>query len=162
MFSGSSMDKALVLLQYGIDGLVRGCSNSIANGKELLQICSKPSRYPFATHHDLRSVHSWWRHQMETFSALLTLRAANSPVTCEFPSQRPVMRSFDVFFEVLGVQHVDPACAWYSASIAAIIDAISYYIGPRYNGTRLCVSTDPNVLMLLPHICRQKPRECTK
>ena len=39
---------------------------------------------------------SWWRYQMETFSALLALCAGNSPVTCEFPSQRPVMRSFDV------------------------------------------------------------------
>ena len=40
---------------------------------------------------------SWWRHQMETFSALLTLCAGNSPVTGEFPSKRPVTRSFDVF-----------------------------------------------------------------
>ena len=42
---------------------------------------------------------SWWRHQMETFSSLLTLCAGNSPVTGEFPSQRPVTRSFDVFFD---------------------------------------------------------------
>ena len=28
---------------------------------------------------------SWWRHQMETFSALLALCAGNSPVTGEFP-----------------------------------------------------------------------------
>ena len=40
----------------------------------------------------------WWRHQKETFSALLALCAGNSPVTGEFPSQRPVTRSFDVFF----------------------------------------------------------------
>ena len=33
---------------------------------------------------------------METFSALLALCAGNSPVTCEFPTQRPVARSFDV------------------------------------------------------------------
>ena len=32
------------------------------------------------------------------FSALLALCAENSPVTCEFPSQRPVTRSFDFFF----------------------------------------------------------------
>ena len=42
----------------------------------------------------------WWRHQMETFSALLALCEGNSPVTSEFPSQRPVMRSFDVFFDL--------------------------------------------------------------
>ena len=29
----------------------------------------------------------WWRHQTETFSALLALCAGNSPVTGEFPSQ---------------------------------------------------------------------------
>ena len=43
---------------------------------------------------------SWWRHQMESFSALLALCAGNSPVTGEFPSQRPVMWSFDVFFNL--------------------------------------------------------------
>ena len=36
----------------------------------------------------------WWRHQMETFSALLALFVGNSPVTDEFPSQRPMTRSF--------------------------------------------------------------------
>ena len=41
-----------------------------------------------------------WRHQMETFSALLALCTGNSPVTGEFPSQRPVMRSFEVFFNL--------------------------------------------------------------
>ena len=45
-------------------------------------------------------VFSWWRHQMETFSALLTLCVGNSPVTGEFPAQRPVTRSFDVFFDL--------------------------------------------------------------
>ena len=35
---------------------------------------------------------------METFSALLALCEGNSPVTGEFLSQRPVTRSFDVFF----------------------------------------------------------------
>ena len=43
---------------------------------------------------------SWWRHQMETFSALLAICAGNSPVTGEFPAQRPVTRSFDVFFDL--------------------------------------------------------------
>ena len=43
---------------------------------------------------------TWWRHQMEKFSALLALCAGNSPVTGEFPAQRPVTRSFDVFFDL--------------------------------------------------------------
>ena len=43
---------------------------------------------------------SWRRHQMETFSALLAQCEGNSPVTGEFPSQRPITRSFDVFFDL--------------------------------------------------------------
>ena len=35
---------------------------------------------------------------METFSALPAFCAGYSPVTGEFPTQRPVTRSFDVFF----------------------------------------------------------------
>ena len=42
---------------------------------------------------------TWWRDQMETFSALLILCAGNSPVIGESPSQSPVTRSFDVFFD---------------------------------------------------------------
>ena len=42
-----------------------------------------------------------WRHQMETFPALLALCVGNSPVTGEFPRQRPVKRSFvGVFFDL--------------------------------------------------------------
>ena len=43
---------------------------------------------------------AWWRHQMETFSALLAICAENSPVPGEFPAQRPVTRNFDVFFDL--------------------------------------------------------------
>ena len=46
------------------------------------------------------NVKPWWRHQMETFSALLAICAGNSPVPGEFPAQRPVTRSFDVFFDL--------------------------------------------------------------
>ena len=42
----------------------------------------------------------WWRHQRETFSALLAFCAGNSPVTGEFPSQRPVTRGFGIFFDL--------------------------------------------------------------
>ena len=37
---------------------------------------------------------------MEAFSALLALCAGNSPVTGEFPAQRPVTRSFAVSFDL--------------------------------------------------------------
>ena len=49
--------------------------------------------------HPRNVIFTWWRHQMEIFSALLALSAGNSPMTGEFPSQRPATRSFDVFFD---------------------------------------------------------------
>ena len=42
----------------------------------------------------------WWRNQMKTFSALLALCAGNSPEIGDYPAQRPVMRSFDIFFDL--------------------------------------------------------------
>ena len=56
-----------------------------------------------AVHIDAGWVHfvePWWRHQIETFSALLAICSGNSPVPGEFPTQRPVTRSFDVFFDL--------------------------------------------------------------
>ena len=47
-----------------------------------------------------RSSTIWWRHQMEAFSALLAICAGNSPVPGEFPTQRPVTQSFDVYFDL--------------------------------------------------------------
>ena len=37
---------------------------------------------------------------MGTFSALLAIYAGNSPVPGEFTAQKPVTRSFDVFFDL--------------------------------------------------------------
>ena len=37
---------------------------------------------------------------METFSVLLAICEGNSPITGEFPSQRPMTQSFDVFFDL--------------------------------------------------------------
>ena len=37
---------------------------------------------------------------MEIFSALLAICAGNSPVRGAFPTQRPVTRSFDVYFDL--------------------------------------------------------------
>ena len=52
---------------------------------------------------------SWWRHQMETISALLAICAGSSPVPCEFPAQRPVTRRFDVFW-INGWVNTSEAC----------------------------------------------------
>ena len=62
------------------------CSPMVLSGMPMLT-CSSSSH-----------LFAWWRHQMETFSALLALCEGNSPVSGEFPSQRQVTRSFDVFF----------------------------------------------------------------
>ena len=43
---------------------------------------------------------AWWRHQMDTSSALLAICAGNSPVPGEFPAQRPVTRVSDVFCDL--------------------------------------------------------------
>ena len=48
----------------------------------------------------VQCIYSWWRHQIVTSSALLVFCAANSPVTGEFPAQRPVARSFDISFDL--------------------------------------------------------------
>ena len=48
---------------YYFDGLVQDCSNSSALAMELLQSCAKPS--------------TWWRHDVETLSALLIFVKGN-------------------------------------------------------------------------------------
>ena len=73
--------------------------------KHDMHICSRnhwlPSWHGASWHGlSLYRVMSWWRHQMEIFSALLAICAGNSPVTGEFPKQRPVTRSFDVYFDL--------------------------------------------------------------
>ena len=55
---------------------------------------------------------SWWRHQLETFSALLALCAWNSPATVEFRSQRLVTRSFNIFFEQIVWQTIVTPVIW--------------------------------------------------
>ena len=59
-----------------------------------ISLCFSGFSYPL--HH----IFTWRRHQMETFSVLLALCARNSTVTGEFPSQSPVMQSFDVFVDL--------------------------------------------------------------
>ena len=46
------------------------------------------------------AIHNMMTTSIGNISALLALCAGNSPVTGEFPSQRPVRRSFDVFFDL--------------------------------------------------------------
>ena len=65
-----------------------------------------------------------WKH----FPALLAFCAGNSPVTREFPTQRPVTRSFDVFFDLrlnkrLRCHHTHPdviVMGWVSSDIIIV------------------------------------------
>ena len=69
--------------------------------KKIEMKIGKNFRYSFwAQWHEMLTSEKWWHHQMETFSTLLALCAGNSPVTGGFPSQRPVTRSFDIFFHL--------------------------------------------------------------
>ena len=55
----------------------------------------KPDIWLQARYADVERSIASWRHQMETFLALLALCAGNSPATGEVPSQRPVTRNLD-------------------------------------------------------------------
>ena len=52
------------------------------------------------TYDKLEIMFTWWRHLVEIFSALLARCPGYSPITGEFPAQRPVTRSFDVLFDL--------------------------------------------------------------
>ena len=57
-------------------------------------------------------------HQMET-SALLAMCAANSPVPGEFPTQRPVTRTFDVFFDLRLNKRLSKQCrGWWFETLS--------------------------------------------
>ena len=62
------------------------------NIKALAETMLTYHRWDPVTHDDVIK----WKH----FSALLAICAGNSPVPGEFPTQRPVTRSFDVYFDL--------------------------------------------------------------
>ena len=73
-------------------------------------------------------VHSWWRHQMKTFSALLAICARNSPVPSEFPTQKPVTRCFDVFFDLrLNTQLSKESWGWWLGTQSHHYEVIVMY-----------------------------------
>ena len=72
---------------------------------------------------------SWWRHQMERFSALLAICAGNSPVPGEFPTQRPVTQSFDVYFDLRPNKWLSKqSCGWW-------FEALSWSLWRQRNGS---------------------------
>ena len=109
---------------------------------------------------------------METFSTLLALcvgnSPVNSPVTGEFPTQRPVMRSFDFFFDLRLNKWLckQSWCGWFETPTCSLwghrndnIQRVVYlYLYPR--PTKLeggilyspCPSVCPSVR---PSVCRR-------
>ena len=68
---------------------------------------------------------------MEIFSALLALCAVISPVTGEYPSQRPVARSFDVFlWSAPEQQTIDTPVIW--DAIALIMTSMQRGVLQQY------------------------------
>ena len=90
---------------------------------------------------------AWWCHQMETFSVLLAICAGNSPVPGEFPTQRPVTRSFDVFF------YLRPINGWVDNRKAGDLRWPSSPLWRHRNGKyRKCINFVVNVLQVLRHL----------
>ena len=92
-------------LQKGREFRLRQDKISVVFHFELLMKNYWSAKWCLGKAHDMRfyvfvGYKTWWRHQMETFSALLAICAGNSPVPGEFPTQRPVTRSFGVFFDL--------------------------------------------------------------
>ena len=58
------------------------------------------SKFKYTIPRKQKTTLSWWRHQMETFSALLTFCENNPSVAGGFPSQRPMTLSFHVLFDL--------------------------------------------------------------
>ena len=81
-----------IYVNYLYNNIKRTISQLTSSFHDRIQLhvcaCSQPSTHTYAY------IFPWWRHQMETCSALLALCAGNSPATGEFPSQRPVTRIF--------------------------------------------------------------------
>ena len=82
-----------ILLSFCPNKIHRYTLSHTSNSTRVLTCLKSPTTRKFI---------AWWRHQMETFSALglLAICAENSPVPGEFPAQGPVTRSFGVFFDL--------------------------------------------------------------
>ena len=77
-----------------------------------------------------------WRHQMETFSALLAICAGNSPFPGEFPKQRPVTRSFDVFLDLRPKKRFSKHCwGWWFETLSC---PLWYHCNVSINFATMC------------------------
>ena len=62
---------------------------------------------------------------METFSTLLAFGAGNSSVTGQFPAQKPVTRSFNVFFDLrMNKRLIKQSWGWWFESPSSIVTSL--------------------------------------
>ena len=102
------------------------------------KFCSVENKSYYYYHHYMpRCLYiPWWRHQMEIFSALLAICAGNSPVPGEFPAQRPVTRSFGVFFDLRLNQRLSKqSLGWWFDSIMRSLQCMAPGRGETCSGT---------------------------
>ena len=101
---------------------------------------------------------SWWRHQMETFSALLAICAGNSPVPAKFPAQRPVARSFDVFFDLRSNKRLSKHwwCWWFETPSSPLWRHCN-----TASGTCMIGMISWSLLILKKHLCFLGPLSLT-
>ena len=100
---------------------------------------------------------TWWRHEMETFSALLAICVGNSPVPGEVPAQRAVTRSFDVFFALrLNKRLSKQSWGWWFETPSRLLwrhhndqDIVGGLLFFLWHGNTFCF-TDPLCLTLIP------------
>ena len=90
------------------------------------------------------SRNTWWRHPMETFSALLAPCASNSPITGDFPAQRPVMWSLCIFFDLRLNKRLGKQSSGWS------FETPSHPLWRQSNETHHLNSTKPNCLTQCP------------
>ena len=79
---------------YASDWLIPVCNAFIVRRARTL---NSQIKFRYDIYNDFAQILSWWRHQMETFSTLVAIYVGKSSVIDEFPVQRPVTRSFNVF-----------------------------------------------------------------
>ena len=104
---------------------------------------------------------SWWRPKMETISSLQDICVGNSPVPGEFPAQRPVTRSFDVFFDLrLNNRLSKQSWGWWSerlslslwrhCNVMNVFDALSCLVVILF---RIFSAISFMITLLTPSIC---------
>ena len=110
---------------------------------------------------------SWWRHHMETFSALLAICAGHSPVAGEFPAQRPVTRSFDVFFHLRLNKRLSkqPRGCWFGTprwSLWRQWNVFFYKISPQTWTRKYTGTTSTRYIRSIVALCKYGAHECVE